>query len=73
MIEVVYNGEEHEEQDEVRIPKNIHQIGNNSSNKNIHRRLCNDIFKKKSPSGEDNVKYKLLLGDVKRAKNVYIL
>ena len=46
MIEVVYSGEEHEEQDEVRIPKNIHQIGNNSSNKkNIHRRLCNDIFK----------------------------
>ena len=29
MIEVVYSGEEHEEQDEVRIPKNIHQIGNN--------------------------------------------
>ena len=28
MIEVVYSGEEHEEQDEVRIPKNIHQIGN---------------------------------------------
>ena len=33
MIEVVYSGEEHEEQDEVRIPKNIHQIGNNSQNK----------------------------------------
>ena len=36
MIEVVYSGEEHEEQDEVRIPKNIHQIGNNSSNKKIY-------------------------------------
>ena len=30
-------------------------------------------YLKKSPSGEDNVKYGVLLGDVKRAKgNVYI-
>lgn len=73
MIEVVYSGEEHEEQDEVRIPKNIHQIGNNSSNKKIYIEDYVMTYLKKSPSGEDNVKYGVLLGDVKRAKgNVYI-
>lgn len=56
MIEVVYSGEEHEEQDEVRIPKNIHQIGNNSSNKKIYIEDYVMTYLKKSPSGEDNVK-----------------
>lgn len=68
MIEVVYSGEEHEEQDEVRIPKNIHQIGNNSSNKKIYIEDYVMTYLKKSPSGEDNVKYGVLLGDVKKGK-----
>ena len=53
--------------------KIIHQIGNNSSNKKIYIEDYVMTYLKKSPSGEDNVKYGVLLGDVKRAKgNVYI-
>ena len=36
MIEMVYNGKEPVEQGEVRIPKNIRQIGSNDSSKKVY-------------------------------------
>lgn len=49
MIEMVYNGKEPVEQGEVKLPKNIRQIGNNDSNKkNICRRLCFNTIKEKN-------------------------
>lgn len=73
MIEMVYSGKEHEKQDEVRIPKNIHQIGSNQSNRKIY--IEDYVMKtlKIKPANEESVKYGVLLGEVKRTKgNVYI-
>lgn len=73
MIEMVYSGKEHEKQDEVRIPKNIHQIGSNQSNRKIY--IEDYVMKtlKMKPVKEDRVKYGVFLGDVKRANgNMYI-
>ena len=36
MIEMVYNGKESKGQSEVRLPKNIRQIGDNNSKKKIY-------------------------------------
>ena len=41
MIEMVYNGKESKGQSEVRLPKNIRQIGDNNSKK-----ICNEQLKK---------------------------
>ena len=77
MIEIVYDkatAEKNAKNDgHYRMPKNIRQIGNAPDKKKIYIEDYVMTYLKKSPSGEDNVKYGVLLGDVKRAKgNVYI-
>ena len=73
MIEVVYNGKEEEEQGEVRIPKNIRQIGNNQSNKKVYIEDYVMNYLKKKPENEENIRYGVLLGEVQRGKgNIYI-
>lgn len=73
MIEMVYSGKESEELNEVRVPKNIRQIGDNNSNRKIYIEDYVMTQLKKKPDREDNVKYGVLLGEIKRAKgNTYI-
>lgn len=73
MIEVVYSGKEQEEQGEVRIPKNIRQIGNNQSNKKVYIEDYVMTQLKKKPENEENIRYGVLLGEVQRGKgNIYI-
>lgn len=73
MIEVVYSGKEQEEQGEVRIPKNIRQIGNNQSNKKVYIEDYVMTQLKKKPENEESIRYGVLLGEVQRGKgNIYI-
>lgn len=73
MIEMVYSGKDPEEQGEVRIPKNIRQIGNNQSHKKVYIEDYVMTQLKKKPENEDSIKYGVLLGEVKKGKgNVYI-
>ena len=73
MIEVVYSGKEEEEQGEVRIPKNIRQIGNNQSNKKVYIEDYVMNYLKKKPENEESIRYGVLLGEVQRGKgNIYI-
>lgn len=69
MIEMVYSGKESGEQDNVIIPKNIRQMGENNSNQKIYIEDTVMTHLKKKPANEDNVKYGVLLGDIKRKNN----
>lgn len=66
MIEMVYSGKESESQDDVRIPKNIRQIGISKSNKKVYIEDYVMTQLKSKPQNEENIKYGVLLGDVKR-------
>lgn len=73
MIEMVYSGKDSDEQEEVKVPKNIRQIGANQSYKKIYIEDYVMTFLKKKPENEENIRYGVLLGEVKRGKgNVYI-
>lgn len=68
MVEMVYNSKETEELSEVRVPKNIRQIGDSKSGRKIYIEdyVMNSL--KKKPDIEENVRYGVLLGEIKRAK-----
>lgn len=73
MIEMVYNSKETEELKEVRVPKNIRQIGDNKAGRKIYIEdyVMNSL--KKKPDMEENITYGVLLGEMKRAKgNTYV-
>ena len=73
MIEMVYNGKEPVEQGEVKLPKNIRQIGNNDSNKKIYVEDYVLTQLKKKTQNEDDIRYGVLLGEVKKGRgNTYI-
>lgn len=73
MIEVVYSKKEQEDQENIRIPKNIRQIGNNQSNKKVYIEDYVMTHLKKKPANEDSVRYGVLLGEVKKGNgNMYI-
>ena len=63
MIEMVYNGKESKGQSEVRLPKNIRQIGDNNSKKKIYVEDYVMSNLKKEPENEDNIRYGVLLGE----------
>lgn len=70
---MVYSGKETEELKEVRVPKNIRQIGDNKSNRKIYIEDYVMTHLKKKPDREENIKYGVLLGEIKRAKgNTYV-
>ena len=56
MIEMVYNGKESKGQSEVRLPKNIRQIGDNNSKKKIYVEDYVMSNLKKEPENEDNIR-----------------
>lgn len=73
MIEMVYSGKDSEEQGEVRIPKNIRQIGDNQSHKKVYIEDYVMTWLKKKPENEENLRYGVLLGEVKKGKgNTYV-
>lgn len=73
MIEMVYSSKESKEQDNVIIPKNIRQMGENDSNQKIYIEDNVMTHLKKKPENGDNVKYGVLLGDIKRKNsNTYV-
>ena len=73
MIEMVYNGKEPVEQGEVKLPKNIRQIGNNDSNKKIYVEDYVLTQLKKKTQNEEDIRYGVLLGEVKKGRgNTYI-
>lgn len=73
MIEMVYSSKETEELSEVRVPKNIHQIGENTSSRKIYIEDYVMTSLKKKPEDENSIKYGVLLGEIKRAKgNTYV-
>lgn len=69
MIEMVYSSKESREQDNVIIPKNIRQMGENNSNQKIYIEDTVMAQLKKKPEDEESVKYGVLLGDIKRKNN----
>lgn len=69
MIEMVYSSKESREQDNIIIPKNIRQMGENNSNQKIYIEDSVMTLLKKKPENDENVKYGVLLGDIKRNKN----
>lgn len=73
MIEMVYSGKEQDEQGEVRIPKNIRQIGTSRSNKKVYIEDYVMTQLKKKPEKDESIKYGVLLGEVKRGNgNIYV-
>lgn len=73
MIEMVYSGKDSEEQGEVRIPKNIRQIGDNQSHKKVYIEDYVMTWLKKKPENEESLRYGVLLGEVKKGKgNTYV-
>lgn len=68
MIEMVYNGKESKGQSEVRLPKNIRQIGDNNSKKKIYVEDYVMSNLKREPENEDDIKYGVLLGETKKVK-----
>lgn len=73
MIEMVYNGKESKGQSEVRLPKNIRQIGDNNSKKKIYVEDYVMSNLKKEPENEDNIRYGVHSCEQKRIKvNSYI-
>lgn len=73
MIEMVYSSKESKEQDNVIIPKNIRQMGENDSNQKIYIEDNVMTHLKKKPENGDDVKYGVLLGDIKRKNsNTYV-
>lgn len=68
MIEMVYNGKETQGQDEVRLPKNIRQIGDNNSRKKVYVEDYVMTQLKKNPKNEESIRYGVLLGDSKKVK-----
>lgn len=69
MIEMVYSSKESREQENVIIPKNIRQMGENDSDQKIYIEDNVMTLLKKKPENEERVKYGVLLGDIKRKKN----
>lgn len=69
MIEMVYSSKESREQDNVIIPKNIRQMGENDSDQKIYIEDNVMTLLKKKPENDERVKYGVLLGDIKRKKN----
>ena len=57
MIEMVYSGKDSEEQGEVRIPKNIRQIGDNQSHKKVYIEDYVMTWLKKKPENEESLRY----------------
>ena len=73
MIEMVYSGKDSQEQGEVKIPKNIRQIGTNQSHKKISIEDYVMTYLKNKTAKEDDLKYGVLLGEVKKSKgNSYV-
>ena len=73
MIEMVYNGKESKGQSEVRLPKNIRQIGDNNSKKKIYVEDYVLTQLKKKTQNEEDIRYGVLLGEVKKGRgNTYI-
>jgi len=70
MLEVVYSGKEMEDLKEVRVPKNIRQVGSSSGDKKIYIEDYVANSMKKPPEKEDSVKYGVLLGDINRFKGI---
>lgn len=70
MIEKVMNERETQNTTDIRIPKNIKQIGENSKHRKVYveESVMNEI--KKKPDDEDKVKYGTLLGEIKRSKGI---
>lgn len=70
MIEMVYSSKESGEQGEVVIPKNIKQMGENDANQKIYIEDSVMTFLKNKPQNQDDIRYGVILGEIKRKKNV---
>ena len=70
MIEMVYDGKESGEQGEVRIPKNIRQMGGGGKDQKIYIEDSVMVQIKKAPEKEESIKYGVLLGNISRSKGV---
>lgn len=75
MIEVIYKGEENDKRKnpEVKVPKNVQQIGETGSSRKIYiEDYVMTYLKDNSEEGED-IRYGVLLGNVKKGKgNTYV-
>ena len=69
MIEMVYSSNESQEQENVIIPKNIRQMGENDSNQKIYIEDNVMTLLRKKTQNPDDIKYGVLLGEIKRKKN----
>ncbi len=69
MIEMVYSSKESQEQENVIIPKNIRQMGENDSNQKIYIEDNVMTLLRKKTQNPDDIKYGVLLGEIKRKKN----
>ncbi|MBR3646305.1 MAG: LysM peptidoglycan-binding domain-containing protein [Lachnospiraceae bacterium] len=70
MIEKVMNERDTQSTIEVRIPKNIKQIGENNKFRKIYVEETVMTELNKKPQNEDKVRYGVLLGELKRSKGV---
>lgn len=67
MIETIYNAENNEEE-AVKLPKNIHQIGSGETKYHIYIEDKVSRFLELLPENEKNIRYGVLLGSVKFSK-----
>lgn len=67
MIETIYNAENNEEE-AVKLPKNIHQIGSGETKYHIYIEDKVSRFLELLPEDEKNIRYGVLLGSVKFSK-----
>jgi len=67
MIETIYNAE-NDEEEAVKLPKNIHQIGSGETKYHIYIEDKVSRFLELLPENEKNIRYGVLLGSVKFSK-----
>ena len=67
MIETIYNAENNEEE-AVKLPKNIHQIGSGETKYHVYIEDKVSRFLELLPENEKNIRYGVLLGSVKFSK-----
>ena len=68
MIETIYNDENNNEDENIKLPKNIHQIGSGETKYHIYIEDKVSQFLELLPENEKDIRYGILLGNVKFSK-----
>lgn len=73
MIEIVYKEETEAQDTNIKLPRNVKQIGSGGGTRKVYIEDYAAGFMKIPPASEDDYRYGVLIGEIKRSKNeVYV-